>query len=272
MKLYPAILPELKEHGFIKISSWAQSIEDFSKLISASSVRVSTDPARQYMAAGAQLVDAGTKAIGLHLENGYGPYLPHLCWFYCELAPKFGSSTTYCDGHDVWNAAPANIKTKLLEDPVHCTQRWTQEQWKYYLAVEHNKNEEDVTKEDLLLVEQRVPGQKFVFHDDGSVTSKREFSLARKSFISGKMAIANSLFGPATNYDPPVFSWKSTGKPIEQGFRDELHSLCDQFTKDIAWQPNDIVALDNTRVMHGRREITDEKNRRLFNGLSYLVA
>ncbi|WP_164705342.1 TauD/TfdA family dioxygenase, partial [Pseudomonas viridiflava] len=39
-------------------------------------------------------------------------------------------------------------------------------------------------------------------------------------------------------------------------------------TYPVGWRDNDMVMIDNRRVMHGRQAIVDDR-RRIFNALSY---
>lgn len=42
-------------------------------------------------------------------------------------------------------------------------------------------------------------------------------------------------------------------------------------TENLDWQHGDAAVIDNTRVMHGRRAITDP-DRTIYNALSYIEA
>ncbi|OOZ53026.1 hypothetical protein BOW44_13040 [Solemya velum gill symbiont] len=56
---------------------------------------------------------------------------------------------------------------------------------------------------------------------------------------------------------------------ISDEILEEIRVVTEAVTKEVQWQDGDVVMIDNTRVMHGRREITDT-NRELFIGLGYL--
>lgn len=48
-----------------------------------------------------------------------------------------------------------------------------------------------------------------------------------------------------------------------------MENLTDELTENIEWQDGDVVLVDNTRAMHGRRSITDTR-RTIYNAQSYL--
>jgi hypothetical protein len=83
-----------------------------------------------------------------------------------------------------------------------------------------------------------------------------------------RIAWANSIFGPSYNYETPRITF-GDGREIPADLLDEMRGLTDELTRDIEWKNGDVVMIDNTRVMHGRRAITDP-DRTIFNALSYL--
>ena len=94
-----------------------------------------------------------------------------------------------------------------------------------------------------------------------------EVSPIIESRFSSLKSFANSILGPSFNYETPVFTY-ANGEVISQTIRIELEKLCEDFTHEIQWQDGDIVVIDNTRVMHGRREITvDLETRELYIGM-----
>jgi alpha-ketoglutarate-dependent taurine dioxygenase len=46
------------------------------------------------------------------------------------------------------------------------------------------------------------------------------------------------------------------GSPIPRDVVDEMWQVCDANTHNISWQAGDLVMIDNTRMMHGRRAFT----------------
>jgi hypothetical protein len=57
------------------------------------------------------------------------------------------------------------------------------------------------------------------------------------------------------------------GTPIPDAILDELRRIEAEITVPIAWQPHDLVMIDNTRYLHGRRAFTD-KRREIYVRLS----
>ncbi len=46
---------------------------------------------------------------------------------------------------------------------------------------------------------------------------------------------------------------------IPEEVMSEINEIAQKITTEIAWQQGDILMIDNTRVLHGRRAFSDEK-------------
>jgi alpha-ketoglutarate-dependent taurine dioxygenase len=49
------------------------------------------------------------------------------------------------------------------------------------------------------------------------------------------------------------------GSKIPQEAMDEVREVSGRLTREVEWDPGDIVMIDNTRMMHGRRAFNDPK-------------
>lgn len=72
------IYDRLKQSGVIVLRGCFNKIEDFGSFVKRHSSRLTLDPGRTFSGGVAQLVDAGTSAVGLHCENGNAPIWPDL--------------------------------------------------------------------------------------------------------------------------------------------------------------------------------------------------
>lgn len=59
------------------------------------------------------------------------------------------------------------------------------------------------------------------------------------------------------------------GGELDSDILAQTKEVTDAVTEDISWQDGDIVLIDNTRVMHGRRQIVDSR-RSIFNAQSFV--
>jgi alpha-ketoglutarate-dependent taurine dioxygenase len=258
------------EHGVILLRGFEVSDDVFSKFVHQSSARVTVDPARQFVSKNAQLVDAGLGPVGLHCENGNAPRLPHLLWFHCTKAAKQGSYTTFCDGERAWLAMPKEIQEQFLGQKITYRRSISEVLWKNYVYHELGGFDapQEVEFKDLENLARSIDGQRFELKENGSVFSEFRVSAVHASLFSKKLSFANSLLGPSYNYESPVISFEN-GAEIPQSTLEIIDQVTDACTDEIPWQDGDVVVIDNTRYMHGRRKILD-KNRRICAALSYI--
>lgn len=152
-----------------------------------------------------------------------------------------------------------------------------EKKWKTYafhaLASQPNApaSLEETTLDHLLSLVVGTPGASITLNDDGAIRYQFETPAIRASRINPREALnfANSIFGPSNHYEKPLITF-ADGEEIPADLLAEAEAVCDRFTYDIGWQHGDIVLIDNTRVMHGRRQIED-KSRTIYNALSYIA-
>ncbi|KYC40902.1 hypothetical protein WA1_25125 [Scytonema hofmannii PCC 7110] len=127
------VLNQLKQSGFIVFRNFNVDLNSFSNFVQRLSFRVTLDPARQFYGAIAQKVDAGFDAVGLHCENGNSPFMPHLCWFFCEKASSRGSQTTVCDGYRVWDMLSPTTQQVFLDKDIVYSRNVESDKWKNFV-------------------------------------------------------------------------------------------------------------------------------------------
>ncbi|MDJ0688013.1 MAG: TauD/TfdA family dioxygenase [Xenococcaceae cyanobacterium MO_188.B32] len=57
---------------------------------------------------------------------------------------------------------------------------------------------------------------------------------------------------------PKIVSFED-GSEIDDEIMSELNEIAEKITAEISWKKGDILMVDNTRIMHGRRAFLDEK-------------
>ena len=255
--------------GHIVMRGFAPGSEGFNRLVEHYSPRVTLDPARVFQGNTAQKVDSGYDAIGLHMENGTTPFAPDLLWFYCEKAAVSGSETTVCDGYRVWEALSERSRELFSAQPITYSRTVPAHLWQKMAAVMANdgRQEEDVTKNDLYELAGDSENVVFVEFPDGSLYYEYSAHAAHPTTWSDRTAWANSLLGPSVNYETPKMCF-ADGSAIPADVEDEYTRVTAELTEALPWQDGDMVLIDNSRVMHGRRAITDP-NRTIYNAQSY---
>ncbi|WP_035841451.1 AMP-binding protein [Kitasatospora azatica] len=261
----------LAEAGHLVLRGFQPSIEDFSLFVKEHSDRVTLDPARTFHGGDvAQKVDAGTAELGLHLENGNSPFIPDLTWFLCEKAAASGSQTTVCDGYRVWDAAEPADRAAFAQDIVYA-RRVDEAKWKQFTVHQlgGTKSVDQVSFADFQqLAAADGAGTTVTLLPDGAVHYAYRTPAARSTLFGTRRAWANSIFGPSFNYQKPTITF-ADGAALPAELTERFEQLTAELTEELDWQDGDVVLVDNTRVMHGRRAITDP-NRTIYNAQSYL--
>jgi hypothetical protein len=263
-------LQSLADHGAVLFRGFDVTLDSFSAFVKSVSKGTSIDPAREFFAPNVQLVDAGTDAVGLHCENGATPHVPDVVWFFCAVAPQVGSRTTLCDGYEVWVRLSCPVRELFLAHEVIYSRSVPEDFWVSYLRHEYpGLPEGRLIHQDLLDgLSLDMQGTRMVLGPDRNLTVHVKAPMVHPTRFGSRLAWANSLLGPSYNYQAPAITLDD-GAPVPAWALDEIQEVTEACICEIPWTDGDVVAIDNTRSMHGRRAILDPK-RRLFTALSYV--
>ena len=259
----------LADTGHILIRGFKPSVEDFNELVQHYSSRTTLDPARLFHGAAAQKVDSGHDPIGLHLENGGTPYAAELLWFHCVKAAASGSQTTVCDGYRVWDALSDRAKEAFSALPIRYARTVPAALWRRLASflVADGRSPDEVSVADLYATANPGSKAEFTQNPDDSLHYDYQVHAAHPTNWSTRTAWANSLLGPSFNYETPDIRF-ADGSAIPADITAEYTAVTEAVTEEIPWQDGDIVLIDNSRVMHGRRAITDP-DRTILNSQSF---
>ena len=227
------ILTDLKTHGWTLLRGYHYDVETFSQLMSQLCQTLTYDPARQNITSEAQKVDAGTHAIGLHIENGNTPMPPDIIAFFSELSAKKGSQTTICDGHAVYQALSPKLKATFSQ-PMRISRYLPQAIWQNYVATATGRADADqISLNDLDTFITATTSKTLTHHvepqTDGGVRYVLQIPAIREDNVSGQLAFANTLLGPSFNYEKPEFTL-ANGQHVDDALIDELTQLCEKYT------------------------------------------
>ena len=260
------IKSKLINEGWLLIRGKDCDLYDFSELMQSLCSKLTFDPARQFSSKETQKVDAGKTAVGLHIENGNTPLPPDVVAFYSQKSAKVGSQTTVCDGAALWNSFPKHLK-KLFNQSITVTRTLPEHLWKRYVATALAMDEALVDEVHLQIFLKQVPNQAGQLNEIGELRYQLTINPVLSENLSLKAAFANALLGPSFNYQKPQYIF-ADGSDVTEDVIAEIAVLADKFTQEVQWQDNDIVIIDNKRVMHGRRKIVGElSERELFIGM-----
>jgi alpha-ketoglutarate-dependent taurine dioxygenase len=265
---------ELREAGVVVIRAGA-SLEDFEALsqrLMTPVVHHSTSKAaeRDPVSADAttSTVNKGMDYIPLHREASYAPGCPDLLMLYCVRPPDEDGETFVCDGVELVEAMPAATRDFVKDAVLKWSWKSEPERWKAMLGA----SSKEEAKARLDLIEKRLPPhEKLEAEFDGDTLDGVFQTLCViPTRWGGLRSFCNSLliyhhrdtspFYPKTQYTPTL----GDGSPFPADVLQEITELAAERTRDLTWQAGDILIVDNSRFMHGRRAFTDTNRRILF--------
>ena len=201
------------------------------------------------------LVEPEMDEIGPHCENGNTPFQPDIVWFCCGVPAAQGGETLIWDGVQVWQDLREELKQLFISKRIKYIKIYLAEHWKHFLGTE-------ATITDVKQILDPLEGLSYQIHDDESVCLEYVCSAVMKTRYSQQDAFVNSL---VIFRDKVIFD---DGLPIPDSVMDEIENLMDCSAEPICWQPGDLVMIDNSRFLHGRRAFDDDR-RQIFALLSY---
>ena len=260
---------DLAHSGAVVYRGFIDTLQNFNDFVSAHSSRITVDPARKNATANTSEIQAGYHEMGLHRENGNLPLCPDIQWFFCMKAASIGSETTLCDGQKVLFDISAKTRKLFERRKIKYSRRVPWDNLKRFLSVELDVPINEITDQHLRSVNQEVEGQKYQRIDENLVHSELVVSALTQGCFDNRKSFCNSLLGPSINYEPPRITWDN-GEEISFDVWDEIKEVASRHTYSHFWKQADVVVVDHTRVMHGRRQL-DDVSRRIFGAQSYRI-
>ncbi len=193
------------------------------------------------------LADPGTNEIHLHIELGYLPLPPDLIWFHCIIPPQSGGATTLCDGTVIARELSTQARDMFKAQRLRYSAFWPQTVWSRYFHAE-TPSEVKAQLQDIEGVTLDFQGNLLLF--DYCI------SALLPTGSGGELSFANSLLHYILDgYEDYVLF--EDGSPFPQWLITELQTLGERHTFEIHWQCDDLLIINNHRVLHGRRSHGD---------------
>ena len=214
--------------------------------------------------------------IFLHHEMAQTPTYPKNIFFFCKSASETGGETPLCRSDELYEAllkADRAIVESFEKFGVIYNSIMSSgdelisgqgRSWQKTLGVS-SKNHAEAKLTDLGYSWNWIEG------DNLSVTTKtlkatKELRDGKKSFFNQVIAASLGWKKNSENQIPPVRF--GNGEEIKQSYIEVIGELAQSLTLLRSWQDNDILLIDNYRVMHGRKPFSGIKNREVLVSLT----
>jgi len=250
-----------------------EEMREFSEKFSSKFVR---DPARQIVGSFGdfiQMVDNGMDEVLPHCENAVSPFRPDIVWFCCGVPAAQDGETLFWDGIKIWEKLSELVKQLFISKKVKFRFLFPVDNWKLFFGL-------GTTIADVKQILDNIPEVNYHFKEDESIYFEYTCSGVVKTKFDNQYAFANSIIiwhKEQDNYEKTTFDIQESdlivffedGSLIPNAAIKEIKEVMDKLTGVISWQPGDIVMIDNSRFLHGRRAFQDNR-RQIFSHLSYL--
>lgn len=266
-KLDPAVVrSQLEVSGALLLRDYDTDLAGFAELtgaLCAGSVH-NESPNRDLLdgASGVQSVNKGGDPFPLHPELSREPWRPDVCFFACLRPPEVGGQTNLCDGITIAESMPVAIRDELLGRNLIYVQPASPLALRHWLGT-------------------TTPSQA-ILENPPEACPYRFRTRDKKIFrIFTRPALEPTLFQDALAWGNfLLFARDYLGRrniPMLEGigefpdeWLDEIRRVARQHTYAHKWQRGDVVIVDNSRFMHGRRAIADADERLIATSFGYL--
>lgn len=270
------VLEQFRLCGLLLFRGFGVTYEEmrgFSEKFSSKFVR---DPARQIVGSFGdfiQMVDNGMDEVLPHCENAVSPFRPDIVWFCCGVPAAQDGETLFWDGIKIWEKLSEPVKELFTSKKVKFRFLFPVDNWKLFFGLE-------TTIADVKQILDNIPEVNYHFKEDESIYFEYTCSGVVKTKFDNQYAFANSIIiwhEEQDNYEKTTFDIQESdlvvsfedGSLISNAVIKEIKEVIDKLTGVISWQPGDLVMIDNSRFLHGRRAFQDNR-RQIFSHLSYL--
>ena len=239
-----------KKSGMVLIRNFNFNQNNFFNFTKSFTKTFSTDANRREKTKKKQInyVDIGVKKMSLHSEASFAPSWPEIIWFYGKNVSKNYGETTLCCGNELWetlNPTPKNfLKSNLLRFKIKSdiNFKFRNKKWNLNKIGVFN---EYIDKDGLLNYE----------HIKFAIT---------KSNYTNKIYLSSHIL--YQNTDPTIISMNLfNNSKIPSKIINEIKKKSELITYYHKWKKNDVLMLDNRRLMHGRNKIIKKEIREILN-------
>jgi alpha-ketoglutarate-dependent taurine dioxygenase len=209
-----------------------------------------------------QSVDLGTAPFPLHPELAREPWRPDACLFACFKSPTHGGETTVCDGIEIVRRLSPELVEEMRGRSLLYLQPASPEALEYWLGTPSPDARQ--------LASPPLQCPYFFREIDGRIMRGFVRPLLHKPMFHDGLAFGNFLLFARFALGVPHFPRLNDGQCVPDNWVNAVREAAGPITHALAWRRGDILILDNSRFMHGRREIAHASDRKIASYFGYL--
>jgi len=173
-------------------------------------------------------------------------------WFYCVTPASAQGETIVCDGVQVYEKLSPSTRELFRQKQIKYIRNYKDGEWQLLCQTASPAELREYCEENDLAL---------TINSDNSVTTEYVTSAIVRPQWSKQDAFVNSIL--IVLWQEEDLGRKTSLVRLEDESRiprdvvAEIKEVSDSLTHEIAWRPGQILMIDNTRMMHGRREFSD---------------
>jgi len=194
------------------------------------------------------IVNDFNEEIKLHGEMYYQPDIPLMVWFFCAHPAAQDGETILCDGRQFFNELSSPLKKIFINKKLKYLGHLNKEAW-----------QKRYKTDDLAVVVQTCKRKNLLMqiNEDESIALQYICPAIHPSRCGKYQTFINSLLPAKHRYKNRLCFDDDSG--ITDDIVSEINEIAEKITTEISWKKGDILMVDNTRIMHGRRAFSDNQ-------------
>lgn len=255
-----------KTHGAVLLRGFDSDLESFSDFARHFCPIAVQNDSRNRLAldrqTNVQSVNLGNRPFPLHPELSREPWKPDACFFYCIEPPTRDGQTTLCDGREIVSRLPQQMRDEMASRRIKYVLVAGPEALRFWLGTDKP------TDDQMSHPPEHCP---FTFERHGG-NIMRCFTrpLLHRTRFQGDPAFGNFLLFARYLRGVKAFPLLDDMSPVPEEWVETVKQVSDQLTAAVDWRPRDLLMLDNSRFMHGRREVVTNDKRLIATYFGYL--
>lgn len=258
-----------REHGAILLRGFALDLASFSRFCRGlcPTAAINESPGREMLEGdhAIQTVNTGADAFPLHPELAREAWKPDTAFFACLSPPGEGGETTICDGAELVRRLPASLRGEMAARRLlHVFPTWP-DLLDFWLGSPEPND---------ALLQNPPPTCPYRFRrlPDGRTVRWFTRPFLHTPMFAARPAFGNFLLFARDYLGRRDFPLLDDGSEVPDLWIDAIRTATTGIELPVAWREGDVLVLDNTRFLHGRRAIRDTAERRIATYFGYLAA
>jgi alpha-ketoglutarate-dependent taurine dioxygenase len=254
------IIEQFKSAGLLLLRGFQPDDAQFYAFGRRFAARFLIDPmpgrVSQEVATELQTVAPGDQTLNLHYEYGITPFQPDVLWLYCARPARAGGATTVCDGIRIWQHLSAGTRELLERTRIEYTLTLPRQSWSGFFGV---RELGAAARQRLAQMLAPIAGLEHRLDYRDTLTLHYRAAAIGPSKFTGRTAFLATIL-PGVYLDFPPARLDGGGE-IPAALLQQILDASAELTIALAWQPGDVVMIDNTRWLHGRHAFRDPQRR-----------